>query len=66
MTKPITLTLVTGLAAFVVRLSKGGLPSIGTLGVPLMALVMSLVLAAALLLPIDLATDLVGPDLARR
>ncbi len=61
-----TLILITALAAFVVGLSKGGLPSIGTLGVPLMALVISPVIAAALLLPIYLATDLVGLWLYRR
>jgi uncharacterized protein len=66
MTEPISLIFVTGLAAFVVGLSEGGLPSIGTLGVPVMALLMSPVLAAALLLPIYLATDLVGLWLYRR
>jgi uncharacterized membrane protein YfcA len=66
MTEPFAVILVTGLAAFVVGLSKGGLPSVGTLGVPLMALVMSPVAAAALLLPIYLATDLVGLWLYRR
>lgn len=58
--------LVTALAAFVVGLSKGGLPTVGALGVPLMALVMSPVVAAALLLPIYLTTDLVGLWLYRR
>lgn len=62
----VTLILITALAAFVVGLSKGGLPSVGSLGVPLMALVMSPVIAAALLLPIYLATDLVGLWLYRR
>jgi len=66
MTEPIGLILMTALAAFTVGLSKGGLPALGILGVPLMALVMSPVLAAALLLPIYLATDLVGLWLYRR
>jgi uncharacterized membrane protein YfcA len=66
MTSDVTLLLITALAAFVVGLSKGGLPSVGSLGVPLMALVMSPVIAAALLLPIYLATDLVGLWLYRR
>ena len=61
-----TLLLVTALAAFVVGLSKGGLPTVGALGVPLMALVMSPVVAAALLLPIYLTTDVVGLWLYRR
>lgn len=58
--------LVTALTSFVVGLSKGGLPSVGTLGVPLMALAMSPVIGAALLLPIYLATDLAGLWLYRR
>lgn len=66
MTEPIGVILVTALAAFTVGMSKGGLPSLGILGVPLMALVMSPVLAAALLLPIYLATDVVGLWLYRR
>ena len=61
-----TLLLLTALAAFVVGLSKGGLPTVGALGVPLMALVMSPVVAAALLLPIYLVTDVVGLWLYRR
>ena len=45
------------LAAFTVGLSKGGLPMVGVLGVPLLALVISPVAAAALLLPIFIVSD---------
>jgi len=54
------------IAAFVVGLSKGGLPSIGMLAVPILALVMSPVKAAVLLLPIYLISDVVGVSLYRR
>jgi uncharacterized membrane protein YfcA len=66
------MTLVDGfmwlpwIAAFVVGLSKGGLPSIGMLAVPILALVMSPVKAAVLLLPIYLISDVVGVSLYRR
>ena len=53
-------------AAFTVGLSKGGLPAIGMLGVPLLALAMSPVKAAALLLPIYVLTDMVGIYLYRK
>lgn len=52
--------LVAGAAAFLVGASKGGLPMVGALGVPLMALVMPPVAAAALLLPVYIVSDLVG------
>ncbi len=52
-------------AAFLVGLSKGGLPSVGTLSVPLMALVISPVTAAALLLPIYVVSDMFGLYLYR-
>jgi len=52
-------------AAFLVGLSKGGLPSVGTLSVPLMALVISPVTAAALLLPIYVGSDMFGLYLYR-
>lgn len=52
-------------AAFLVGLSKGGLASVGMLAVPLMALVMSPVTAAALLLPIYVISDMVGLYLYR-
>jgi len=47
-------------AAFLVGASKGGLPMVGALGVPLMALVMPPVAAAALLLPVYIVSDWVG------
>lgn len=49
-----------GLAAFCVGVGKGGVPVITALGVPLMALVMSPVLAAGLLLPVYIAADVFG------
>lgn len=66
MTEPLSVILVTALAAFLVGTSKGGLPAVGALAVPVMALVMSPMLAAALLLPIFVATDMVGLWLYRR
>jgi len=56
---------IAALSAFMVGLSKGGLPSVGTLSVPLLALVISPVTAAALLLPIFVASDMVGLYLYR-
>lgn len=56
---------IAALSAFIVGLSKGGLPSVGTLAVPLLALVISPVTAAALLLPIYVASDMVGLYLYR-
>ena len=47
------------LAAFAVGLAKGGLSMIGMLGVPLMALVMSPVQAAGILLPVSEQVSLV-------
>lgn len=49
-----------GLAAVMVGLAKGGLPAVGMLSVPLMALVMSPVMAAGLLLPIYVVSDIFG------
>ena len=66
MDAPLSLLLLVALAAFLVGLSKGGLPAVATLGVPVLALVMSPVAAAALLLPIYIATDWVGLWLYRR
>ncbi len=48
------------LAAVLVGLSKGGLPVVGMLSVPLMALVMSPLVAAGLLLPIYVISDIFG------
>ncbi|HRO10745.1 sulfite exporter TauE/SafE family protein [Amaricoccus sp.] len=66
MHEPVLLIVLTALAAFLVGLSKGGLPAVATLGVPVLALVMSPVAAAALLLPIYIVTDWVGLWLYRR
>lgn len=48
------------LAAIFIGLSKGGVPMIGMLGVPVLALVISPLRAAALLLPIYVVTDMFG------
>jgi uncharacterized membrane protein YfcA len=48
------------LAAAFIGLSKGGVPMIGMLGVPVLALVISPLRAAALLLPIYVVTDMFG------
>jgi uncharacterized membrane protein YfcA len=47
-------------AAIFIGLSKGGVPMIGMLGVPMLALVISPLRAAALLLPIYVVTDMFG------
>ena len=52
--------LTAAAAAFLVGASKGGLPMVGALGVPLLALVMPPVAAAALLLPVYIVSDWVG------
>ena len=51
---------VAGLAAFVVGAAKGGMPMVGVLSVPILALVMPPVAAAALLLPVYIVSDVVG------
>lgn len=48
------------LASFLVGASKGGLPMVGVLAVPLLALAMPPVAAAALLLPVYIVSDMVG------
>lgn len=55
-----------GCAALLVGLSKGGLPAIGMLAVPILSLVMSPVKAAVLLLPIYVISDVMGVWLYRR
>jgi uncharacterized membrane protein YfcA len=60
------LFLVAGLAALLVGLSKGGLTMAGALGTPLLAMVMSPVKAAALLLPIFVVSDWFGLYAYRR
>lgn len=64
--QPVAYILVAVTAAFFVGLSKGGLPAVASLAVPLMALQISPVVAAGLLLPIYVASDLVGLWLYRR
>lgn len=49
--------VVAGLAAFLMGLSKGGVPMIALLSVPLMSLFMEPAMAAGLLLPIYIVTD---------
>jgi uncharacterized membrane protein YfcA len=53
-------------AAIFIGLSKGGVPMIGMLGVPILALVISPIRAAALLLPIYVVTDMFGLMAYRR
>lgn len=53
-------------AASLVGLSKGGLPVVGMLGVPLLALTISPVAAAGLLLPVYVASDVFGLYAYRR
>ena len=47
-------------AAALVGMSKGGVPVVGMLGVPVMALVMNPVMAAGLLLPVYVVSDVFG------
>jgi hypothetical protein len=54
------------LAALLVGLSKGGLSNMGVLGTPVLALVISPVQAAALLLPIFVVSDVFGLWVYRR
>jgi uncharacterized membrane protein YfcA len=58
--------LLAGLAALLVGLSKGGLSMAGALGTPLLAMVVSPVKAAALLLPIFVVSDWFGLYAYRR
>lgn len=53
-------------ATFLVGASKGGLPMVGVLAVPVMSLVMSPVVAAGLLLPIYIVSDMYGLWLYRQ
>ena len=55
-----------GLAAAMVGLSKGGLPTVGMLSVPILSLFMSPVKAVVMLLPIYIISDLVGLWLYRK
>jgi len=62
----LALFLIAGLAALLVGLSKGGLSMAGALGTPLLAMAMSPVKAAALLLPIFVVSDWFGLYAYRR
>ena len=55
-----------GLATLLVGSSKGGLPLVGMLAVPLVALQISPVVAAGLLLPIYITSDVYGLWLYRK
>jgi len=61
-----TILVVAAIACVFVGMSKGGLPSVGTLAVPILAMAIPPVTAAALLLPIFVASDLVGMYLYRK
>ncbi len=53
-------------AAALVGMSKGGVPVVGMMGVPVMALVMNPVLAAGILLPVYVVSDVFGLYAYRR
>ena len=53
-------------AALLIGMSKGGLPLVGMMSVPVLSLVMSPVKAAVLLLPLYVISDMVGIRLYRR
>jgi len=55
-----------GLAAALVGMSKGGLPVVGMLGVPVLSLAISPVAAAGLLLPVFVISDMFGLYAYRR
>ncbi len=58
--------LAAGLAAALVGFDKSGMPAMGMLGVPILALTVSPVAAAAILLPIYIVSDVFGLILYRR
>lgn len=58
--------VLAGLASLLVGLSKGGLPTVGMLAVPLLSMFMSPVKAAVLLLPIYVISDVVSVWLYRK
>jgi len=58
--------LLAGVAALLIGLSKGGLPMVGMMSVPLLSMVMSPVKAAVLLLPLFVLTDLMAIWLYRK
>jgi uncharacterized membrane protein YfcA len=61
-----TYFVLAGLASLLVGLSKGGLPTVGMLAVPILSLYMSPVKAAVLLLPIYIISDVVSVWLYRK
>ena len=61
-----TYFVLAGLASLLVGLSKGGLPTVGMLAVPLLSLFMSPIKAAVLLLPIYIISDGVSVWLYRK
>ncbi|MGB0661373.1 MAG: sulfite exporter TauE/SafE family protein [Mangrovicoccus sp.] len=58
--------LILSLAAFIVGMSKGGLTAAGALAVPLLSIWMDPLMAAGTLLPVYIASDLVGIYIYRR
>ena len=60
MTSETVFYILAAIASFMVGASKGGLPLIGILAVPIMSLVISPVVAAGLLLPIYIVSDMYG------
>lgn len=61
-----TYWIVAGLAAYILGLSKGGMPVVSILSVPLLALFMDPALAAGLLMPIYMVADSYAVYLFRR
>jgi len=58
--------VLASLAAVLIGMSKGGLPLVGMMSVPVLSLVMSPVKAAVLLLPLFVISDAVGVWLYRK
>jgi uncharacterized protein len=58
--------VMAAIAAFIVGASKGGLPGVGILSVPVLSQAISPVMAAGLLLPIYILSDIYGLWLYRR
>ena len=58
--------VVASCAAVLIGMSKGGLPLVGMMSVPLLSLVMSPLKAVVLLLPVYIISDVVGVWLYRR
>ena len=58
--------ILASFGALLIGMSKGGLPMVGMMSVPLLSLVMSPVKAAVLMLPLFVVSDVVGVWLYRR